>query len=57
LAGGDQYSYRALVKAGAILVRMERREEANTCYKRVAEETPDSEEGNAARVALKRAAK
>jgi hypothetical protein len=56
LAGGDRYHYRALVQAGNILVRLRRPEEATACYKRVADETPKSDEGTAARDALNRIA-
>ncbi|MBZ5616930.1 MAG: tetratricopeptide repeat protein [Acidobacteriia bacterium] len=54
LTGGDRYSYRAQLRTGDILVRLQRTEEARTYYKRVAEVTPDSEEGKVARDALKR---
>lgn len=54
LTGGDRYSYLAQLRAGDVLVHLQRNEEARACYTRVAEATPDSEEGKAARHALRR---
>jgi hypothetical protein len=53
LTGGAPYTYLAELRAGDILVRLRRNEEARTCYTRVAQATPYSEEGRAARRALK----
>jgi tetratricopeptide (TPR) repeat protein len=53
LAGNDAHSYLAELRAGDLLVRLHRNEEARTHYTRVAEAAPDSEEGKAARRALK----
>jgi tetratricopeptide (TPR) repeat protein len=53
LAGGARDTYLAELRAGDILVRLQRKEEARGFYTRVAEATPESEEGKAARKALK----
>ncbi len=53
LAGGGRDTYLAELRAGDVLVRLRRKEEAQACYRRVAEATPESEEGKAARKALK----
>ena len=53
LTDGAPYTYLAELRAGDILVRLRRKEEARTHYTRVAEATPASEEGKAARQALK----
>ena len=53
LTGGAPYTYLAELRAGDILVHLRRKEEAKTLYRHVAEATPDSEEGKAARQALK----
>jgi len=54
LSSSDRYRYRALVRAGDILIQLRRQEEAIACYKRVADETPNSDEALAARQSLKR---
>jgi len=54
LASSDRYRYRALVRAGDILVQLHRKDEAIAYYKRVTDETPDSDEGIAARQSLQR---
>jgi hypothetical protein len=53
LAGGGRDTYLADLRAGEILLRLHRKEEARTCYTRVAQSTPGSEEGKAARQALR----
>jgi TolA-binding protein len=53
LTGDAPYTYLAELRAGDILVRLRRNQEARAHYARVAEATPDSEEGKAARRALK----
>ena len=53
LAGGGRDTYLAELRAGEILLRLHRNEEARSCYTRVAEGAPGSEEGKAARQALK----
>lgn len=53
IGGGDRGTYMAQLKAGGILLRLHRNDEARNCYLRVAEGTPGSEEGKAARQALR----
>lgn len=53
MTGAAPYTYQAELRAGDILVRLRRNQEARARYARVAEATPDSEEGKAARRALK----
>ena len=53
LASGGRYSHRADLRAGDILVRQHRKEEARVHFTRVIEATPESEEGQAARRALR----
>ncbi len=53
LAGGGKYSFLAELRAGDILVRLHRNQEARSHYSRVADGSPASEEGKAARQALK----
>ncbi len=53
VSAGGRYSYLADLRAGDMLVRMHRNEEARTHYTRVAQATPESEEGKVARQALK----
>jgi tetratricopeptide (TPR) repeat protein len=52
-AGAGRYNYLAELRAGDILVRLHRKEEARVYFTRVAEATPESEEGQAARQALR----
>jgi tetratricopeptide (TPR) repeat protein len=53
LAGGGRDTYQAELRAGDMLVRLRRKQEARARYTRVAEATPKSEQGKAARKALK----
>ena len=53
LAGGAHDTYLAELRAGGLLLRLHRKEEARNCFTRVAEGAPGSDEGKAAREALK----